>query len=189
MPRVALAGNPNSGKTTIFNNLTGLHQHVGNYPGVTVEHKSGRLRGAGQPVEVVDLPGTYSLTAYSIEEIVTRNYIVDEKPAVVVDVVDASNLERNLYLAVQLMELGRPMVIALNMHDVATRRGLKIDVDRLSKLLGMPMVATVGHRNEGTRDLREAIERVLADPALGMPAKVNYGRELNREIAKVRSQA
>jgi small GTP-binding protein len=120
---VALAGNPNSGKTTIFNALTGARQHVGNYPGVTVERKEGRLRHAGHTINVVDLPGTYSLTAYSAEELVTRRFLIEERPDVVVDIVDASNLERNLYLAVQFIELGVPLILALNMSDLAEPRG------------------------------------------------------------------
>jgi len=109
---VALAGNPNSGKTTLFNQLTGARQHVGNYPGVTVEKKEGSLRHGEMEIKVVDLPGTYSLTAYSIEEVVARDFVIEERPDVVVDVLDASNLERNLYLATQLMELGVPLVLA-----------------------------------------------------------------------------
>ena len=130
--KVALAGNPNSGKSTIFNALTGGRQRIANYPGVTVEKKSGVLHFKGYDIEVVDLPGTYSLTAYSLEEIVTREYILNERPDVVVDIVDASNLDRNLYLAIQLMELGCPVIIALNMMDVAEARGIQIDVKTLS---------------------------------------------------------
>jgi len=120
---VALAGNPNSGKTTIFNMLTGARQHVGNYPGVTVEKKEGLCRHAGYEMTVVDLPGTYSLTAYSIEELIARNFIIDEQPDVVVDIVDASNIERNLYLATQLIEMNVPLVLAFNMSDIARRKG------------------------------------------------------------------
>jgi len=117
--KVALAGNPNSGKTTIFNNLTGARQNVGNWPGVTVEKKSGLVTYKDRKIEVVDLPGIYSLTAYSIEEIVARDFLINEKPDVVIDIVDAANLERNLYLAVQFLELGIPLIIALNMVDVS----------------------------------------------------------------------
>ncbi len=120
---VALAGNPNSGKTTLFNALTGARQHVGNYPGVTVECKEGLRRHHDVELQIVDLPGTYSLTAYSSEELVARNFIIDEKPDVVVDVIDTSNLERNLYLGVQLMELGVPLVLAFNMSDMAKAAG------------------------------------------------------------------
>ena len=124
---IALTGNPNSGKTTIFNNLTGTRQHVGNWPGVTVEKKVGTVIHNGHRLRVVDLPGTYSLTAYSIEEIVARRFLVDSKPDVVVDIVDASNLERNLYLATQLIEMGVKLILALNMADVAQARGHQID--------------------------------------------------------------
>ena len=119
---VALAGNPNSGKTTLFNELTGARQHVGNYPGVTVEKKEGTYTHKDFKLHIVDLPGTYSLTAYSLEEVVARDYLVNEKPEVVINIVDSSNLERNLYLAVQFLEMGIPVCIALNMIDVAKKR-------------------------------------------------------------------
>ena len=119
---IALSGNPNAGKTTVFNAITGARQHIANYPGVTVEKKCGRCTHKGYEIEVVDLPGTYSLTAYSLEEIVARDFLVNEKPDFVIDIIDASNLDRNLYLAVQFMELGVPLIIALNMMDVAESR-------------------------------------------------------------------
>ena len=124
----ALAGNPNAGKTSVFNALTGAHQHVGNYPGVTVERKEGMAVVDGHRARIVDLPGTYSLTAYSLEELVARNYIIGQRPEVLINVVDAANLERNLYLTVQLLELGAPVVLCLNMVDVAEQRGIAIDV-------------------------------------------------------------
>ncbi|MCE5314679.1 50S ribosome-binding GTPase, partial [bacterium] len=127
---IALAGNPNSGKTTVFNELTGSHQHVGNWPGVTVEHKEGTLRKLGYTFKIVDLPGTYSLAARSQEEIVARDFLIDNHVDVIVNVVDAGNLERNLYLTTQLLELGVPMVVALNMVDMAERRGHKIDLEK-----------------------------------------------------------
>lgn len=132
---VALAGNPNSGKTTLFNALTGARQHVGNYPGVTVEKKEGSYSHDGKQLHIVDLPGTYSLTAYSIEEVVARDFLTSQKPEVVVDIVDASNLERNLYLAVQFLEMGIPLVLSLNMIDVAKNRGIEVDAQ---KALGTP---------------------------------------------------
>ncbi len=135
---VALAGNPNSGKTTLFNELTGARQHVGNYPGVTVERKEGYCRHGDTELQIVDLPGTYSLTAYSAEELVARNFVIEEKPDVVVDIIDASNLERNLYLAVQLMELGVPLVLAFNMSDMAKARGYEFDIEKLSEFFGAP---------------------------------------------------
>ena len=122
-PTVALAGNPNSGKTTLFNELTGSRQHVGNYPGVTVEKKEGTYVRDGFRLHIVDLPGTYSLTAYSLEEVVARDFLVNQKPEVVINIVDASNLERNLYLAIQFLEMGIPICIALNMMDVAKSGG------------------------------------------------------------------
>jgi len=128
---IALAGNPNTGKTTLFNGITGARQHVGNYPGVTVEKKEGYCDHNGISLRVVDLPGTYSLTAYSLEEVVARDFLVQERPGVTIDIVDASNLERNLYLALQILELGIPAVIALNMIDVAESRGMRINADKL----------------------------------------------------------
>ncbi len=181
---VALAGNPNSGKTTIFNALAGARQHVGNYPGVTVEKKEGRLTHGGGQVHLVDLPGTYSLTAYSTEELVARNFVIDEEPDVVVDIIDASNLERNLYLATQFMELGVPVVLALNMSDVAEARGYDIDIDRLSELLGVTIVETVGHREEGLEELKDAIVEA-GSGAAHTPAVVTYGEEIEREIERL----
>jgi len=133
---IALAGNPNSGKTTVFNNLTGARQHVGNWPGVTVEKKEGSCSSEGYNIRVVDLPGVYSLTAYSPDEVVARNFIIDEKPDVVIDIVDASNLERNLYLAVQIMEMEVPLIIALNMMDEVESRKYKIDIKTISQEMG-----------------------------------------------------
>ena len=185
---VALAGNPNSGKTTLFNNITGSRQHVGNYPGVTVEKKEGTCRHGERELKVVDLPGTYSLTAYSVEELVARNSIIDEKPDVVIDVVDASNLERNLYLGVQLLELGVPVVFAFNMSDVAKSRGLDFDLDTLALLLGAPIIPTVGNKNIGMRELLDAAVRV-ADAGQPVDAlEINYGTDIERAIAAVRQQ-
>ncbi len=140
---VALAGNPNAGKSSIFNALTGSHQHVGNWPGKTVEKKEGHFRQDGYEIKVVDLPGTYSLTAFSPEEVIARDYILHEKPDLVVTVLDSANLERNLYLAVQVLELGVPVVAALNMADVSESRGIKIDASQLSVALKSRVVRTV----------------------------------------------
>jgi ferrous iron transport protein B len=164
---VALVGNPNAGKSTIFNALTGLHQHVGNWPGKTVEKKEGVCRRDGLTIHVVDLPGTYSLTAYSPEEIITRDYILEDRPDAVIDVVDATNLERNLYLTVQVLELGVPVILALNMLDVVRKQDIEIDLDVLSQLLGgVPIVQTAASRGEGIDALLEVVTQVaVTQPA------------------------
>lgn len=182
---VALAGNPNSGKTTIFNSLTGMHQHVGNWPGVTVEKKQGKCRHKGYDMDIVDLPGTYSLTAYSIEELVARNFIVEQKPDIVVDVVDASNVERNLYLAVQLMELNVPLVLAFNMSDIAQQRGLVFDMEKLSALLGTRIVHTIGNRQKGIDSLLDVIIRTVEDEKRNYAAGIKYGDEIETELGKL----
>lgn len=164
--RVVLAGNPNAGKTTLFNRLTGARHRVANYPGTTVESREGRLRGGGDIV-LVDLPGTYSLSSYTEEERVARQELTERTPDLVVQVVDASNLERNLYLTAQLFEMGLPAVLALNMNDTARARGISFDLDRLSSALGVPVVATVGHRGEGIAELAAAIRRAAAAPTTG----------------------
>jgi ferrous iron transport protein B len=175
---VALAGNPNSGKTTLFNALTGARQHVGNYPGVTVEKKEGlHVTPAGESINIVDLPGTYSLTAYSVEEVVARDYLVQERPDVVVNIVDASNLERNLYLTTQFLELGVPMVVALNMMDVAEDRGITIQASRLAELLGVPVVPIVARSNKGTAELMAtALTQAGKD---WNPLHISYGEDLD----------
>lgn len=140
---IALAGNPNCGKTTIFNAITGSNKHVGNYPGVTVEKTEGTATHKGRKLHIVDLPGTYSLTAYSLDEIVARDFLLDEQPDVVIAIIDSSNLERNLYLATQLLEMNVPLVLAFNMADVAKNRGFEIDETALSRLMGVPIVSTL----------------------------------------------
>jgi len=176
--KIALSGNPNSGKTTVFNNITGARQSVGNWPGVTVEKKSGLVKYKDMEIEVVDLPGIYSLTAYSIEEIVARNFLIDEKPDVVVDIVDAANLERNLYLAVQFLELGVPLIIALNMVDVSEARGITIDVKKLSEMLEIPVVATVARSNKGTSELLDQTVKLATDKKGWKPANLCYGGDI-----------
>lgn len=179
--RVALAGNPNSGKTTLFNALTGAHHKVGNYPGVTVEKREGsRVRG-NREFRFVDLPGTYSLTAYSLDEVVARDFILDEKPDVIVDVLDSTNLERNLYLCLQFQEFGIPVVGALNMSDEASAKGIEIDALELGKVLGIPMVKTVGPRGLGIEELLDAVESRLAGPETE-PRMPGYGAELEDGI-------
>jgi len=184
-PLVALAGNPNSGKSTLFNHLTGARQHVGNYPGVTVERREGTRRHGDLDLRIVDLPGTYSLTARSVEEAIARQVIVEERPSVVVDIIDASILERNLYLAVQLMELGVPLVLAFNMSDVARARGHEFDIDKLSRFFGAPIVETVGNRGEGVEELLDTIVATAGRRETGREGAVEYGREIEAEIARL----
>lgn len=162
---IALAGNPNAGKTTIFNALTGLHQHTGNWPGKTVEKKEGVIERDGFSINIVDLPGTYSLTAYSPEEIIARDYIIEERPDVVINVVDATNLERNLYLTVQILELETPVVLALNMTDDLRKNGAKIDMDQLSQLLGnVPIIFTTANQGKGISELISTAIRAAKKP-------------------------
>ena len=182
--RIALAGNPNCGKTTMFNNITGAKQHVGNYAGVTVEKKEGYTKFDGHELLFIDLPGTYSLTARSLDELVARNVIVNDNPDVIVNVLDASNLERNLYLAAQLLELEKPMVIALNMSDVAEDMGIKYDLKKMAEMTGATIVSTVGRTNIGTKDLLAAIISVAASQkAPGVT--INYGDLLEGKISEL----
>ena len=182
--RIALAGNPNCGKTTMFNNITGAKQHVGNYAGVTVEKKEGYKKFDGHELLFIDLPGTYSLTARSLDELVARNVIVNDNPDVIVNVLDASNLERNLYLAAQLLELEKPMVIALNMSDVAEDMGIKYDLKKMAEMTGATIVSTVGRTNIGTKDLLEATISVAASQkAPGVT--INYGDLLEGKISEL----
>jgi ferrous iron transport protein B len=182
---VALAGNPNSGKTSIFNMLTGARQHVGNYPGVTVEKKQGLCKYAEFEITVVDLPGTYSLTAYSIEELVARNFLIEEQPDVVVDIVDASNIERNLYLATQLIEMNVPLVLAFNMSDIAEQKGLLFDIEQLSHLLEAGIIPTVGNKSKGKAELLDAIVETAQQDKQERTHSVNYGGEIEEELARI----
>lgn len=188
---MALAGNPNAGKTTIFNALTGLRQHTGNWPGKTVEKKEGEIEYHGLTISVVDLPGTYSLTAYSPEEIIARDYIIEARPDVVINVVDATNLERNLYLTVQILELDVPVVLALNMADDLLRDGSLVDVELLSRLLGdVPVVTTTANKDRGISELIDKAVRLARDDqpmARGGQSlfKIDYGSKIEREIEKL----
>ena len=190
MATVALAGNPNCGKTSLFNALTGSRHHVGNWPGVTVEKRSGSFDIEDLSIEVVDLPGTYSLSARSEDERIATSFLSEPEVDVIVNVLDASNLERNLYLTTQLLELKKPMVFALNMADDAERQGLKVDLNLLSTLLGGPVVATVGNRGEGIEELKAAILRVekgedgSMDPSL-WPPRVSYGEDIEGEVRRI----
>lgn len=187
MATVALAGNPNCGKTSLFNALTGARHHVGNWPGVTVEKRSGSFEAGDLALEVVDLPGTYSLAARSEDERVATAFLAEPEVDVIVNVLDASNLERNLYLTTQLLELKKPLVFALNMADDAERQGVKIDLEALAGLLGGPVIATVGNRGEGIEALKAAILTAVQgqDPSLDpslWPPRVAYGEDLEGEI-------
>ncbi len=185
---IALAGNPNSGKTTIFNNLTGTRQKVGNWPGVTVEKKEGRIHRFGYDLTVVDLPGTYSLTPFSIEEVIARNFLLDETPDVVIDIIDASNLERSLYLATQIRELDCKVLFALNMADLAQARGMKIDTRKMSELLDLPVMFTVGNRNEGMDDLLQAAIELAESPVpLPRSRRVKYTHDIEEAVGRLRN--
>lgn len=187
---IALAGNPNSGKTTIFNNITGAHQHVGNWAGVTIEKKEGTCKYSEAGIDfisLVDLPGTYSLTAYSPEELVARNFVVQEKPDVVVDIVDASNLERNLYLTTQLIELDANIVIALNMIDASESRGIIIDAKKMSEMLGVPVIPMIASKNKGTQELLKAVVEDAIKGSAHNQRSIYYGREIEDELANIKN--
>lgn len=183
--RVALAGNANVGKSVLFNELTGLHQHIGNWPGKTVERAEGTLHYRGYEIDVIDLPGIYSLSTFSIEELISREYIALERPDVVVNVVDASNLERNLVFTVQLLELEAPMVLALNQMDMAKKMGVEIDVERLSERLGVPVVPMVAVKGLGIKELLDSIVDVYEGRVRLKPLKVRYGREVEKYVEKL----
>ena len=185
---IALAGNPNSGKTTIFNNITGTRQKVGNWPGVTVEKKEGIVSKYGYELKIIDLPGTYSLTPFSVEEIIARDFVLDECPDVVIDIIDASNLERSLYLATQLREIDCKVLFALNMADIASTRGIKIDAEKLSELLDLPIVFTIGNKNEGIDALlKKAVELAGSDIDTSGKRKVKYNKDIENSISELRS--
>ncbi len=182
---IALSGNPNSGKTTVFNAITGARQQIANYPGVTVEKKVGHVTHKGCRIELVDLPGTYSLTAYSLEEIVARDFLVNERPDLVVDIVDASNLDRNLYLAVQFKELGIPLIIALNMVDVAESRGIRVDHQQLSTLFGTPVVPMVARSNKGIQELLDKVLEIAQEGQQWHPAVISYGMDIDQSLDEI----
>ncbi len=186
---MALAGNPNAGKSTLFNALTGSRQHVGNYPGITVEKKEGIVKTDDGDIHVVDLPGTYSLTAYSMEEVVARNFLADCRPEVVVDVANAGALERNLYLTVQLLEMGIPVALGLNMMDEAKKKGLTINTDRLSELLGVPVVELVARKSQGVSELLEGVTSLVQSrQGAWQPLQISYGPDLDEALLDMTAQ-
>ena len=183
--RIALAGNPNCGKTTMFNALTGANQYVGNWPGVTVEKKEGKLRDKRHgEIIVTDLPGIYSLSPYTLEEVVSRDYILKENPDVIIDLVDATNIERNLYLTTQLIETGVPVVIALNMSDLLEKRGLRIDTSRLSMLLGCPVVETSAFKKTGLGDVIETAVKTAMKKDVKKPGEI-FSKEIEEAVASI----
>ncbi|MEM3726644.1 MAG: ferrous iron transport protein B [Candidatus Bathyarchaeia archaeon] len=183
--RIALAGNANVGKSVIFNQLTGLNQIVGNWPGKTVERAEGTLHFKGYKIRIIDLPGIYSLSTFSMEEIVSRDYIAVEKPDIIVNVVDASALERNIYFTLQLLELEAPIIVDLNQVDCAAKKGIRIDVEKLSKALGVPVVPTVAITGSGITELLSTVIAVAEGEKKVEPLKVSYGREIEERVRAI----
>ena len=183
---VGLAGNPNVGKTTVFNGLTGMRQHVGNWPGKTVERAEGHFKHGSYEYDVIDLPGNYALSAHSMEEIVSRDFIVDDDSDVIINIVDAANLERNLYLTVQMMELGANLVMALNMNDFAKKKDHIIDVKLMSELLGFPVVEINAKTGDGFDELLTTVEKQAANP-IDTSAKLSYGNELKEHLSDMQA--
>ena len=182
---VAVAGNPNSGKSTLINAIAGSRLHVGNWPGVTVEKKSASLVYEDRMIQLVDLPGTYSLSPYSQEEIIARDYLVREKPDVIVNVVDATNLERNLYLTMQLIELDIPMIIALNIYDEAEKKGYAIDAAAMETVLGVRVIPTVSTKGLGLDNIMKAVADIGEDPSTHRPKRLNYGADIESAASTI----
>ena len=181
--KIALIGNPNSGKTTMFNSLTGSSQYVGNWPGVTVEKKSGKLK-SDKEIEIIDLPGIYSLSPYTLEEVISRNYLLNEKPDVIINIVDASNIEHNLYLTTQILEMGIPVVIALNMMDIVRKNGDQINVSSLSKKLNCKIVETTALKGDGCQEVVEAA-RNAATAENSQKISVKYSQEIEAALNEI----
>lgn len=186
MKRIALLGNPNSGKSTLFNALTGSTQFVGNWPGVTVEKKEGKTKINDEQVAVIDLPGIYSLSPYSNEEIISRDYLIKEKPEVVIDIVDATNIERNLYLTTQIVELDVPVIVALNMIDVVEKKGEKLSAKALSEQLGCPVIEISAVNKTGVKELKQAVNEVLNDSAEKNKCKFTYKDDVKDAISSIK---
>ena len=183
---IALAGNANVGKSVVFNELTGSNQIIGNWPGKTVERAEGKLHFEGQDIDVIDLPGIYSFSTYSMEEIVSREYIAFEKPDVVINVVDASVLERNLFFTIQLKEMNVPMVVCVNQIDLAKQKGIIIDTEKLEAALGVPVVATVAIRGEGLHELMEVATQVAFNKKKNKEITLEYGAEVENRIKTIK---
>lgn len=179
---IALAGNANVGKSVIFNNLTGSHQIIGNWPGKTIERKEGYLIYKGYKIRIVDLPGIYSFSTYSDEEIISRDFILNEKPDFVINVVDAVNLERNLFFTLQLIELDVNLIIALNQIDLLEKSGFSIDVEKLQKILGVPVIPTVAIENKGIEKLIEKCIEIYEKDIKIKPFEIKYGKEVEEKI-------
>ncbi|MCK4634053.1 ferrous iron transporter B, partial [Candidatus Bathyarchaeota archaeon] len=181
---IALAGNANVGKSVIFNHLTGMHQHIGNWPGKTVEKAEGTLKFEDYTIDIIDLPGIYSLSTFSIEELITREYIAKEKPDLVINVIDASVLERNLFFTLQLVELETPIIIALNQMDMAKKKGIEINEIKLEARLGIPVIPTVAPSQEGIHDLLKAAVDIV-EKRLPTTTAIRYGEEIENRIQKL----
>ncbi|EJO5348857.1 50S ribosome-binding GTPase [Clostridium botulinum] len=184
---IALAGNPNTGKSTVFNALTGLHQHTGNWPGKTVTNARGKYAYKEKDFIVVDLPGTYSLLASSVEEQVARDFICFGKPDVVVVVIDATSVERNLNLLLQILEITSKVIVCLNLMDEAKKKEITIDIDKLRSELGVPVIPTVARSNKGIDDLKDKLYRLSLGNIKTNPVKVKYSNEIEEEIKKISS--
>lgn len=183
---IAVVGQPNAGKSTLFNMLTGARQFIANYPGVTVEKKTGIYYYLDDKYILVDLPGTYSLTSYSLEEKVARNYLLHERPDLVLNIIDASNIERHLNLTLQLIELGLPLVVVLNMMDTAKDKGLDIDIKKLEQILGFPVVPSIAKKNKGKEEIKKALRDAYYTDSANLSytkAKVDYGKDLEETIS------